>query len=330
MRKLGVGQSVTFFILPEIQMRIRQLRSIPSTTALTVTDVLIWSISDTWTDSRKSIPLWATQGLRHQRQEVIWKNNFANKERRDTSGTSLGRYLENEAQTLAQRYSPRQEAAHEAFVKELKDAELISRREELNLIKKKCDNHNILTLKSASLQEEQERELSPELEQERQIEMPAAQKPARHLLAPAVKSFVSSGSFPQSKTGTDFLPAFSAFKDSTASLLFEAQQFSCDIYATKDFIRTVVPERDYTSNLYQRPVQWIVSSKQDDTNGAQQTMVIMSPWEVNELYDELKRSKSVHLHLYFRAQTSPTLRSIILGSLARLVYPRTGAPKGVW
>ncbi len=39
---------------------------------LTVTDVLVYAIVETWDDAHRSLPLWATQGLRHQHQEVVW------------------------------------------------------------------------------------------------------------------------------------------------------------------------------------------------------------------------------------------------------------------
>jgi hypothetical protein len=47
MRKLGSGQSVTFYISPEMQKRIRNLGKIEDPRPLTVTDVLVCAIAET-------------------------------------------------------------------------------------------------------------------------------------------------------------------------------------------------------------------------------------------------------------------------------------------
>lgn len=53
-------------------------------------------------------------------------------------------------------------------------------------IKKTCDAFGVTSLRSASLQEEQERELATEVEEERQVERPAPAKPRTHSIHPDV------------------------------------------------------------------------------------------------------------------------------------------------
>ncbi|KAM0269041.1 hypothetical protein ACHAQH_009846, partial [Verticillium albo-atrum] len=240
---------------------------------------------------------------------------------RIAAGIGVDGYLEDEAQTLVQRYAPSRGPVQECLLEELQDADLASRHEEFFLIQQKCREHNVLFFHSAELQGEQEREFSPEFEQGRQIEMPDPQEPARHELASSVKAFVSTGSMPTSKADHGFLPAFTAFRDSSASVFFDPHNFPCDIYATRDFARTVMPGWKYTSDSFQRPVQWIVSAKQENINGAgHTTMFIMSPWEVNKLYSELTTSQFVHLHLYAPRTnlTYPSLDHLQLFSVPRL------------
>ena len=74
---------------------------------LTVIDVLVCAIVETWDDAHRSLPLWATQGLRHQHQEVVWDQVEKTGE---LSDQELQDYLEDEAQSLEQRYRPAPEA----------------------------------------------------------------------------------------------------------------------------------------------------------------------------------------------------------------------------
>lgn len=67
---------------------------------------------------------------------------------------------------------------------------------------------------TTALQEEQERELSPEVEQERQIEKPKSAKPAENVLDPEIVRFLRTGII---LDATAFLPAFSTLACTTAA-----------------------------------------------------------------------------------------------------------------
>jgi hypothetical protein len=59
-------------VSPEMQTRIRSLGNVQDPRPLTVTDTLVCAIAEAWDDAYRSLPLWATQGIRHQQQEVVW------------------------------------------------------------------------------------------------------------------------------------------------------------------------------------------------------------------------------------------------------------------
>lgn len=103
MRKLGVGQSVTFCVSPEMQKRTRTLANVADPRPLTVSDILVCVIVETWDDAHRSLPLWATQGIRHQYQEIVWERA---EETGELSVADVEEYLEDEAQGLEQRYRP--------------------------------------------------------------------------------------------------------------------------------------------------------------------------------------------------------------------------------
>lgn len=109
MRKLGQGQSVVFCIPQEIQGKIQERMSAEKghgkSKDIEIRNVLEWAISETHNDARKSMPLWATQGRRFERQRAIWEQTRPHKGRHMTA-IQAKRFLEEESQSLEQRYRP--------------------------------------------------------------------------------------------------------------------------------------------------------------------------------------------------------------------------------
>ncbi|KAF6789323.1 hypothetical protein CMUS01_16344, partial [Colletotrichum musicola] len=180
MRKLGKGQSVTFCVPDEIQQKIRS-RSKETGGEIAVLDILVWAISETFTDLRRGIWLWANQGRRHQEHSILWK------EAQESGTTELdtayaARFLEEEAQTLESRYKPK------PFV-EVKTEENsgLTTRTSPDPITERLLELEGLDQDSATFHEE--RELSPEMEQEREIQRPPPATPETHSLHPDLLRF---------------------------------------------------------------------------------------------------------------------------------------------
>jgi hypothetical protein len=109
-----------------------------------------------------------------------------------------------------------------------------------------------------------------------------------------------------------FLPAFEAFQQTTAAQFFPPTDFPSDILATRDFADTVHTSLGDSTDFYLRPVQWIVV-----VHGG--PMVIMSQWEVNELFNDLRESRHVTLHQYLprRNLAFPSLDDLSIFTLPR-------------
>ncbi|KJZ69303.1 hypothetical protein HIM_11316 [Hirsutella minnesotensis 3608] len=292
MRKLGQGQSVVFCVSEEIKGKICACSGKSADSEVSVSDVLLWSISETHTDIRRGLPLWAMQGARFERQKKVWS------EITTVDGISMPkaqaeRFLEKEAQSLEDRYRPLQAVDSGSLVA---DAGLSSANPRLVEIEKRCQAFNSVDYKSSALQEEQERELSPEIEKERQLEKLEEVAPEQHALHPHVRNFVSTGVIPASSPA--FVPAFQTLKSTSAAKHFNLAQFSTDLLATADYMKTVdLQGVKGCADWYQRPVQWILST----TEGSQtvRKLVIISPYEAQELLSQLMRpSVKVNLHLY--------------------------------
>lgn len=290
MRKLGKGQSVVFCVPTEIKTKILERTSRPDDAALGVADVLSWAISETCTDLQRSIPLWAAQGRRFEDQSRLWDAARSQGEL-GLSKEQAETFLEQEAQTLDDRYRPH--LASEAPQLAVWDEE----NENINQILHRCHKFENRSFNSAVLQEEQERELSPEIEQERQIERPAPAEPEMHQLHKELEYFVRSGKLIANSQA--FLSAFESFRSSSAAAQLDLSEFPGGLLVTADFARTVRPlGRAYVSDAYQRPVQWILTSTENGYSDKVEHMVVISPFEAQELLPSIKRYQKVTLHIY--------------------------------
>ncbi|KXT10875.1 hypothetical protein AC579_8995 [Pseudocercospora musae] len=292
MRKLGKGQSVVFTISEEIQAKILECTSKSEPSAITVEDALFWSIKETHTEVRRSMPLWAVQGERFVRQEKIWKAVRGSGKTRLTQ-THAEELLEEEAQTLNDRYRPRQSSDLPIHLSDGTDLSL--RR-----IADRCSEFSDLQFNSSTLQEEQERELSPEIEQERQVQRAPPAEPATHSLHPDVRSFANTGRLVNGSNA--YMPAFETLSDSSAAqgLGFALSQLAggSHLMATAEFTRTVIKSGNSDiSDAFQRPVQWLLTSCPKGSRKVDHILII-SPYEANQLYPHMKSRKSTTLHVY--------------------------------
>ncbi|EME77662.1 uncharacterized protein MYCFIDRAFT_84294 [Pseudocercospora fijiensis CIRAD86] len=292
MRKLAKGQTLVFAISEEIQAKILECTSKSEPSDITVEDVLFWSMKETHVEVRRNMPLWAVQGERFVRQEKIWKAVRRNG-KTDLTKTHAEKFLEEEAQTLDDRYRPRQSSDQPIHLSDSTDLSL-------QRIADRCREFNDLQFNSSTLQEEQERELSPEIEAERQVQRAPPAKPAPHSLHPDVRSFATTGQFAR---GSDaYMPAFEAMSDSSAAqgLGFALSQLAGGrhLMATADFARTVDKSgNSYISDAFQRPVQWLLTSCSKGSSNVDRILVV-SPYEANWLFPHMKNTKSTTLHVY--------------------------------
>lgn len=294
MRKLGKGQSVIFCIPEEVKSSILELSGKYDPSDIDVSDVLRWAIAETWMDTRRSMPLWATQGQRFERQCTLW-NEARQKDRLHMSASQAEKFLESESQTLEHRYRPRHN-----------DVPIVDnhqyQNENIQRMLQRCREVGNLNFASTQLQEEQERELSPEIEQERQVQKPAEAKPERHTIHPDLLSFVSTGIL--KKDSDAYKPAFTTLESTSAASYLDVSQFPSELCVTHDFATTIKAWKvsSFTSDAYQRPVQWVLTScrvrNRSSSRRVAENVVIISPYEANHLLPKIRQSEAVTLHIY--------------------------------
>lgn len=135
----------------------------------------------------------------------------------------------------------------------MEDASLSKRETQLEAIRAKCREFKQASFDNATLREEQEHELSPEIEQERQVERPLALAPYNHSVHRDVKRFVHQGIIDYDSDA--FQPAF-------------------ELSVTR--APTNVSNHQHLDSFL-RPVHWVASAK----NVNMVECVVLSPYEAH-------------------------------------------------
>lgn len=292
MRKLGKGQSIMICAPKDIERKILECSRKSPEDPIEVGDVIKWSIFETFSHTRKSIPLWATQGLRYQRQHPFWSEATAGHDWQQSMGVAKI-LVEPEAQTLEHRYSSDTiHAEDQVLLHGVEEIALIDRQCEVEAISARCKEFMVQSFNMASLHEEQERELSPENEQEVQVEKPPAQEPLKHVVHADLFHFVMYGKL--RRFSSAFQPAFASLSSTSASKALETAAWPATLLVTLDFARTVKVPAGERLDWYVRPVHWIASR----TENGRGDYVILSPFEANELLPSIRKRKLVRLHTY--------------------------------
>ena len=287
MRKLGHGHSVMFFAPHEVDRRIRGLvckekLNIPVTTA----DVLHWAINETWSDIQRHAPYWAQQGLAHQSRYEVW-SRFCQGEA--TSKQLSDVWVRPEVKSLAEMYMPRHSPED--------TSDKLPRQ-----IREHCENLGVLSLRDIRMDEEQEREVSREIEHECQAHVHFSwATPAGHSLHPDVVDFVRTGVVPSPLRSGAFRHIFATRTDNGLVASSGPHSWSPYLLATADFCRAIEeggPVEGREDN-YLRPVQWVLSGKMRGKDA----LVLVSPYEADLLMPKIRISEHVHLHVYIPRTT---------------------------
>ena len=254
--------------------------------------MLQWSISETCIHTKKCIPLWATQGMRHQRRHIAWAKSSIGGGK-DTALGMAKSLLEVEAQSLQDRYGfGKRRSEEQVLLYNGWEKSFSKRKTQFEAIRAKCREFELTSFNNATLREEQERELSPEEEQERQVERPLALTPCTHSVHRDVKRFVHQGILDRDSAA--FQPAFELFSSTSAMGYLEVEAWPVHLLVTADFARTVHPSGNDDLDSFLRPVHWVASGKNRNTVDC----VVLSPFEAHALLPSIRQHKVVTLHVY--------------------------------
>lgn len=289
MRLLGRGQAIHFIVPEEIATKIRERTGKNLANPIEVTDVLCRSIGETWDDLKRSMPLWAVQGHRYETHKYLLQGAA-------TTLSQANMFLEEEAQNLEHRYRPLSQGNRGIGL--IKDWDMTNKN--ICKVVQRCKDFGATAFGSAALSEEQERELAPEVEEERQIERPPRVKAYAHVLDPDLERLAITGILPQNAMAWG--KAFTALGSTSAGALFTLGNFPPDLLCTLDYVRTVkdppgIARGSFISDSFQRPVQWVMSIRGPNGDGVHR-LLILSSFEANQLIGSVKAAKKVTLQFF--------------------------------
>ncbi|KAL4804856.1 hypothetical protein BDV18DRAFT_161949 [Aspergillus unguis] len=279
MRELGNGQSVTFLIPPAVRHSMKI-----GDAAITSFEVIHWVLEQTCEQLEKLESLWAYQGLQYFRCDQIWQEFRAGN---GTPQDIVSDIQEAESKSLLQLYAPwgrppcpleavRGQTLHNPIVGELFRV------------------WDRAALATTQLHEEQEREITQEVEREQHVCRPPSVTPRDHKLDAELKHFVRNGQFPNHVASRAVRPAFSCLSQTSAARFTIPPTIGLQLWATVDFLETIQMAEgpDTLNDEFLKPVNWILSNIKNDQ------LVIISQFEANELLPDIRKSDKVALHMY--------------------------------
>jgi len=338
MRNLGYGQSVCFFAPPEVHRKIlyhmKTGHESSQDKQVETIDVLCWVMHESVTQTQQNFTLWASQGIDYQTRRSIafpsmWKTHINYKQ-------FTAAWKKADSKTLTEMYSTSDRDSSSIMCiidRKVNDSRLQKRKKELLAIRLRCEEHQITHIRELSLQELQEREVIRETIQEcSPVDEPRPRiGPCTHKLHLGLAKFIGTGVPPADSgtLGSPFCSLMDTLTQTSFSNFIERERWESNILTTQDFASTVktlrhhwysMPEfNDLQTDLYLRPVTWVLST------GALQegrlTLIILSPFEVNELLPQIRKSKFVNLHMYSAKMKRPTPDFYDLTSLAIPALP---------
>ena len=306
MRKLGHGQSVMFFAPPEVNNQILSAIGKNPGDHVDTVDVVRWAITETCISTRSAVPLWASQGLCYQDAQEAWLS-YCHDGQIDGSAFALP-----EAQTLEEMYG------FGEIVDPL-NTEIPStsrRRREILNVRKKCGEFGVESLLAVRQHEEQEREVSHEAQREQQVQRPPPAVPREHGIHSGLLNFVKTGLIEGNQSV--YLGAFESLARLTSAGKCRVKGWGRSLRVTDDFVQTV-RSTGHPDN-YLHPVNWVLSTTESEV------LIVISPFEANELIPSIMLSKRVRLHAYAPRVTN-TMKSFEDLSFLTLPYqPSSLAP----
>lgn len=278
MRELGNGQSVAFFIPPEVSHSMP-----PGDGHLTSREVIQWTLKQTCDNLENLRPLWVWQGLNFHRRLRLW-NELVTKE--DMSRDIALEMQEQEARTLLQLYAPWETETQTSLLDMygLNQSDPVV-RDLLQIWRAIGDG-----TRNFWFHEEQERELAAEVEREQQVDRPRLMKPLDHSVHPDIWHFVKHGKFPDK--GSSICRAFEGLRNTSANQLYFPSNIGPHLYTTLDFVRSVQRTTDLHDDEFLKSVRWILSNRYNEN------LLILSQFEVDQLLPDIQASENTSLHIY--------------------------------
>lgn len=273
------------------------MRNCANDATLTSFDVLAWSMEQTCQALEIAKPLRAMHGLEYLRQQrIITQHSPPDlpSDRLTRNKAKVKQFWkeiqEDESRSLELLYGVQDEnigILQQLLCRESDDSMM-------QHLVAEYDSMNRAVIEDCNVDNEQERELAHEVERQTHVERPRPAAPLQHAIDEAMRQYIKSG------TRSDLYRcllkyAFRIFEETSAAQTMKQQKIdpvAFGFYASKDFCLTVHLTESSSCDQYLRPVNWVLQSTQHNA------LLLVSPFEVNELLPEIRQSKAIRLHTF--------------------------------
>ncbi|KAH8801965.1 hypothetical protein DL96DRAFT_1774481, partial [Flagelloscypha sp. PMI_526] len=285
MRQLASGQSLVFFAPPDVDDAILFTSGKTTNDRITVEDVVMWAMLETCKDIEHNAPIWAIQGLDYQqRRDALDSYPKEPSSLRNT-------WLQLESKSLHDMYHPGvlDKRLHHAF--------------EIPMLEQNLTRLGIIrsAIHSSAIDEEQEREVTHEVEAEPEITRPTPPIPAVPFFNRALLHLACNGELSRDI----FLSV-----DQYLWVHFERQWTTCKQANRNAFHKNILISLDFTRTVkdghpveFMQPVRWIlVHYPSSPIDGP--VLIILSQFEANSLLPYADQFKQCKLHSYVATASS--------------------------
>lgn len=319
LRQLGQGQTLLFVAPPEVDS---DIAAVTNSTNSSIDGLIVaqWALEQSCLQIERNQPLWVLQGLSHfNRQTAMdaFKQRITSQSKPADSlvpAEAAKGLVEIEEHSLIDLYAPK------AFRKKSGISIINANRQSGNAdIRRLISTWNSIDAsasQSATIHEEHEREVAHEVETEVQIQRPPQATPKEPIVDPNIVLFICSGS--NANLSVFATVSMDMLKESSKPISTKGQSAHSNLHASSDFLRTIV---ELETGEYLRPVNWILVS----TEPSATKLLLISQYEVNQLWDDIKaRSSKVSLLMYEPRVTRA------MASVESASHPSAQAWKGAW
>ncbi|KAK4234701.1 hypothetical protein C8A03DRAFT_18447 [Achaetomium macrosporum] len=310
LRQLGTSQSVTFFIPPEVQQVIADLRRKPISHPIDSHDVIFWLLDNTCDGIEQLQPLYYSQGIdfcRRTQAAIEFPGFLTDPDHRAKYVASI---RQNELQTLQEMYEPKAKGAKHADFKSPHPS-VAAFLEELNVRRKGFQDTGRAVHGSALQEVEQEREVAFEVEAIRQVKKPTRYDPLTYPgLHRDIEIFARNGRLaPDSHSISHIF----RFLSTTAlgrkhRVSWRGKHAHSKLYVSAEFGRTVKLYTHLAPDNFLRPVSWVLWSELNET------AIVLIPEEAEQVI-KMIHSKGTHPKIYLITYASPTELGLLAGRL---------------
>ncbi|KAK0726366.1 hypothetical protein B0T21DRAFT_453008 [Apiosordaria backusii] len=307
LRQLGKSQRIMFFVPPEVNQVIKDLRKKSVFDKIDSHDVICWLLDNTCDGIEQLQPLYFSQGMDFCRRTQAAIDNPDCLTHPGHQANYVAAIKQNELQTLQEMYEPKTKVKAAKLSAEASSShpKVAGFLKELNNRRKGFQDTGRAVHGSALQEVEQEREVAFEVETVRQVKKPVMYDALTFPgMSHEIDIFARTGRIPVGSLSVchvfDLLGRTAVGRKHKVRVENRKSQ----LFVSAEFGHTVKLFTDLAKDTFLRPVNWILWSE------STQTAIVLIPEEA-EILIKMIRDRRTHPRVHLISYASPVTRSML-------------------